>query len=132
MTVRTRGSRPAPRDQTRKASAAEANQKGPSSKGANYLLLVIAAVGSLHVSTMFGLETWRAANSKSEIARLETDIALLERERAGLQAVIDHAGDELYREHLARCRGFVYPDEVRFITMIDGKEPIIPVEPVCK
>ena len=131
MTVRTRGLRTASRDTTRRVPKASTDKKGPSSKGANLILLIISIVGSLHVTSMLGLETWRAATSKSEIARLEADIMVLKREQAGLQAVIDHADDELYREHLARCRGFVYPDEVRFITMIEGNEPVIPAKPIC-
>ena len=131
MTVRTRGLRAAPPEQARGSSKTDAGKRGPQSKGANLLLLVIAIIGSLHVSSMFALETWRAATSKSEIARLQADVRGLEQERASLQAVVDHAGDELYREHLARCKGFVYPDETRFLTMIDGQEPIIPAKPVC-
>jgi len=138
MTVRTRGLRTArdgsrdnPRRNSHRAAGSATDKKGPSSKGANLILLIIAIVGSLHVISMLGLESWRAVTSKSEIARLEGDIALLEREHAGLQAVVDHADDQLYREHLARCRGFVYPDEVRFITMIEGNEPVIPAQPKC-
>ncbi len=91
-------------------------------KGVNLLFLALALVGSLHVSAMLGVEVWRLFTSRQEIARLSADVLALEQEQSALQAVIDHVGDPLYREQLARCLGFVRPGETRYLTSTDRAE----------
>ena len=100
-------------------------------RGVNAILLILALVGSLHVFSMLGVEVWRGATSRSEIARLQADVLALEHNINGLQAVIDHAGDEQYREQLARCQGFVYPDETRYVTLLESPAPQTAPTPFC-
>lgn len=89
---------------------------------------LIGVVGSLHVMVMLGVEVGRYSENSREIARLQGDIAALDRELAGLQAILDHARDQRYREHLARRQGFAYPGERRYFTVspnptADAPEP---------
>ena len=85
--------------------------------GAASLLMILALVGSLHALFMLGVETNRWLYSRGEITRLERDLASIEGEIGELEAVIDHRYDASYRESLARLQGFVYPDEVRYVTV---------------
>ena len=82
-------------------------------------LLLIAVIGCIHVVSMLGVELYRNVVSRQEIMRLSGDIASLQDELASLQAVVDHAGDAQYREQLARCLGFVRPDETRYMTLAE-------------
>ena len=81
---------------------------------------------------MLGVETWRSVVGKQEVVRLQTDIGALQFEMSGLQAVVDHASDDTYREQLARCVGFIYPDETRYVTLLEpGQEPSLS-GPLCQ
>lgn len=123
MTVRTGSRRHGVRTEGRKPRSS-GSDKTPVSGWTNALFLALALVGSVHVLSMLGVETWRTVNSRQEIARLQTDVAALEDQKTTLQAVTERAGDEVYREQLARCRGFVYPDETRYITLAEpGQTP---------
>lgn len=97
-------------------------------KGANLLFLVLAVVGTLHVGAMFGVEIYRAWVGRHEVARLTANITALERERDALLAVIHHADDAVYREQLARCLGFVMPDETRYLNVTGLAEPLASAE----
>lgn len=88
----------------------------------NLLFLSIAIFGSIHTLTMLTIESFRAINSSREIARLSTDVLYLQDEIVELNAIVAHAGDELYLEQLARCMGYAYPDETRYITMLEVKD----------
>jgi hypothetical protein len=88
---------------------------GPA-RGARWLLLLIVSFGSVHVLFMLGVEGLRFARAETAITRLEREVAELEREAAGLGAIIEHGDDERYREQLARRQGYMYPDEVRVVT----------------
>lgn len=90
-------------------------RSGPA-RGARWLLLLIATVGSIHVLFMIGVETVRLVRSEKAIARLEREVATLEREAQGLRSVVEHADDPSYREQLARRQGYMYPDEARVVT----------------
>ena len=87
--------------------------------GAAFLLMVLALVGSLHALVMLSVETNRWLYSRGEIARLERDLTSIESEIGELEAVSDHRYDASYRESLARLQGFVYPDEVRYVTVTE-------------
>ena len=130
MTVRTRSARRRSAPE-RSVPAQQHKQELQSGKWANLLFLTIAVVGCLHVTAMLGLETWRNVVSRSEIVRLSADVRALEFERDGLQAVIAHADDEVYREQLARCLGFIYPNETRYITLTEGENLEMPVGSYC-
>lgn len=117
MTVRSRSARHVV------PPSAPAKPRARAGKGANLLFLALAVLGSMHVSAMFGVEIWRAATGRQQVARLRADVAALEQERAELLAVTQHAGDARYREQLARCLGFVMPDETRYLTMAELTEP---------
>ena len=83
------------------------------------VLLLIAVVGCIHVVSMLGVEIYRNVVSRQEIVRLSGDVEALSGELASLQAVVDHADDAQYREQLARCLGFVRPDETRYMTLAE-------------
>ena len=110
-------------------------QAGPAhhpNRGVNTLFLVLAVVGSLHAVTMLGVEAWRSFAGTQEVARLHQNISVLQYEIDGLQAVVDHAADSTYREQLARCLGFIYPGETRYITLSEpGQEPTLS-GPLCQ
>ncbi len=117
----------------RAGRGAARSQTGPAqrNRGVNMIFLLLAIVGSLHAVTMLGVETWRGFAGAQEVTRLEQDIGALQFEIGGLQAVVDHAADKAYREQLARCLGFIYPDETRFITLLEpGQEPTLS-GPLC-
>ncbi len=104
----------------------------PKNRGVNMLFLLLAAVGSLHAVTMLGVEAWRSFAGRQEVTRLHQDIGALQFEIDGLQAVVDHAADTSYREQLARCLGFIYPDETRVVTLLEpGSAPTLS-GPLCK
>ncbi len=94
----------------RAASASTAN-------GVTRFLVILAILGSIQAIVMLGVEAHRAVEGQRAIARLNIDIAALEVEAAGLAAVVEHADDPVYREQLARRRGFIYPDEVRVVPL---------------
>ena len=83
------------------------------------VLLLIAVIGCIHVVSMLGVELYRNVVSRQEIVRLSGDVEALSGELASLQAVVDHADDAQYREQLARCLGFVRPDETRYMTLAE-------------
>lgn len=85
--------------------------------GVRRFLIALALLGTLQVVVMLGVEAHRAVEGQRAIARLQDDIAELQAEAAGLEAIIEHGSDPVYREQLARRRGFVYPDEVRVVPL---------------
>ena len=56
-----------------------------------------------------------ASSGRDVLQTLESDVAVLDADIAGLEAVIAHAGDLRYREQLARKQGYVYPHETLLI-----------------
>lgn len=86
-------------------------------RGVKRFLVVVALLGSIQVIVMLGVEAHRAVEGQRAIARLQIDIRALEFEAAGLAAIVEHADDPVYREQLARRRGFIYPDEVRVVPL---------------
>lgn len=86
-------------------------------RGATWLFSVIAIAGGLHLLGMIGVEAHRYFYNRGEIIRLEADIAALDEEIADLQAILLNGRDERFREQLARLHGFVYPDEMRLVTV---------------
>lgn len=110
--------RPSANQERRKKERREAAKPAPAvSRGAVFIFMLIGLVGSLQVLVMIGVEVGRYAENVQEISRLKAGIGELEGELAGLQAIVDHRGDERYREHLARRQGFVFPDERGFTTL---------------
>lgn len=105
-----RGEEPAER------RVADRRAPGLAARGAHAVLVGLAVVGCLHVLFLLGVEAVRFVETRTAVVRLRADVATLQDEADGLQQVIDHAGDETYREELARRQGFLYPDEVRAVT----------------
>ena len=87
-----------------------------------FLFTLLAVLGTVHALSMLGVETYRSLSSTAEIARLSADVGALQAEINELSAIAQHADDEVYLTHLARCYGFAYPNEVRFVTLVDVKD----------
>jgi len=108
---------------TRRSQLRRRNPKGSSKERPDRVigtvLLLIAVIGCIHVVSMLGVELYRNVVSRQEIVRLSGDVEALQGELASLQAVVDHADDAQYREQLARCLGFVRPDETRYMTLAE-------------
>ena len=102
-----------------RAKSPQSKRKERPDRVISTVLLLIAVIGCIHVMSMLGVELYRAVTSRQEIARLSGDVEALSGELAGLQAVVDHADDAQYREQLARCLGFVRPDETRYMTLAE-------------
>jgi outer membrane murein-binding lipoprotein Lpp len=100
-------------------------------RGADILVGVLALVGIIHIISMLGVESYRSVMSSREIQRLSSDVAQLEAEVAQLQAVVEYGDTPAYREQLARCAGFIMPDEVRYLTLIEGLERPVPLANPC-
>ncbi|MDQ3460922.1 MAG: hypothetical protein M3498_16765 [Deinococcota bacterium] len=125
MTVRTKqgtkqgakqGAKQDARRRSRRAAKAPMSVT-TTSRAILFVFGLIGVVGSLHAFVMVGVEAFRYAENSREISRLRGDIAELDHELGGLQAILDHARDARYREQLARRQGFAYPDEQRFFTL---------------
>lgn len=84
-------------------------------RGSNLLFLVLAVVGSLHVISMIGIESYRILTNVQGITALDQEIAQLQAEIAAMDAIRLNA-DDSFMEQLARCQSYVYPQELRFIT----------------
>ena len=110
---------PAPPSSAKTPKPSPAQQ---ASRGGNLFFLVLAVIGSLHVGGMLVLEGWRAVTDYRDYGRLSSDVAALEAERDALLAVVEYGDDPVYREALARCLGFVRPDEVRYLSMNDRSD----------
>ncbi|HEX7022857.1 MAG TPA: hypothetical protein VF171_08365 [Trueperaceae bacterium] len=108
--------------EVREPAPAEKDALG-SSFGANTLFLIVAVVGLLHLMVMFSVEAGRLVHATRAISRLEGEMVDIEAERAELEAVIAHRQDEGFREQLARNKGFIYPDERRYITTPARPQP---------
>jgi len=78
---------------------------------------LLALLGSVHVLFMMGLEINRMLETQRAIVELKDDIIGLEREVSSLEAIMQHGDDDLYREELARRQGFIFPDELRVVTL---------------
>lgn len=89
----------------------------PTRNWGSLFFTVLATVGGLHALLMLGLEGGRYLYTQREVARLEADIGLLQGETRALRAVAEHKNDRVFREQLARQRGFIYPDEDRVMTV---------------
>lgn len=98
------------------AGEASNSRSAAPGRGARWLLLVLVAFGSVHLLFMLGVEGLRFVRAEMSIERLEREVAGLEAEARSLEAVIEHADDQSYREQLARRQGYMYPDEVRVVT----------------
>jgi cell division protein FtsB len=66
---------------------------------------------------MIGVESYRAVQSQQAIARLNSEIDHLEQDIQVFNAVIENGDDQQYREQLARRQGFIYPEELRIVTV---------------
>lgn len=102
-----------------RSERAAAPTQPPKPRGTGWSSLfftVIALVGSFHALLMLGVEGGRLIYTNREVARLEADVGTLQAEVKTLQAVVEHRNDPVFREQLARSRGFIYPDETRILT----------------
>lgn len=79
------------------------------------IFMLLAIVGSFHAMSMIGIESYRILTNSAQIEHLNSDIAVIKEEIAALDAVIEHT-DDVYMEQLARCQGFIFPNETRYIT----------------
>jgi hypothetical protein len=119
MSVKTSAQR-----ESRRADRASETRAGqPKAGGFEVLLLLIAVIGGLQLLTLVGLEANRIVRARHEIHQLSNSVAVLQSQNEQLQAVIAHAGDQSYREALARLQGFVYPKEKRYVIAPGKTEP---------
>ncbi len=109
--VGARADRPAVRDR---------RVVGLAARGAHVVLVALALVGCLQALFLFGVEGVRLVETRRSVTRLSSQVQLLQDEADGLQQVIDHAADDGYREDLARRQGFLYPNELRAVTLTPG------------
>lgn len=93
-------------------------------KGVYYLLTFLAIVGSIHVLAMLSIESVRMIERSREIGRLQADVEILAKDIFLLQAINRHGQSEAYLEQLARCSGYIYPDEERFVTILPQGVPL--------
>lgn len=85
-------------------------------RGPHRVLVVIAIIGCLQAFFLLAVEFDRTLVHRREIARLSSEVAVLEAEIEELSQVAAHAADPVYREALARGLGFVYPHEQLIVT----------------
>lgn len=104
----------------------------PRVKGASFLFTLLAVIGSLHALSMLTVESYRALHSSREIRRLSQDVMVLQDDIVALSAITEHADDELYLDQLARCYGFAYPDERRFVTLVEVLDQPATATLLCK
>lgn len=81
------------------------------------LLGVIAVIGIVQVGFLAFVELDRMVRHHEAIAALEADVAKGRAEAAALRAITEHAGDQAFREQLARGQGFLYPTETRVVVL---------------
>ncbi len=81
------------------------------------MLSFIAILGSLHSIVMIGIEVNRIYSRTVMVKHLSSEVNSLENEINNLKAVIDNKNDQAYIEQLARCIGYAYPSESRYVTI---------------
>ena len=115
---------------TKKEAEVDAGGVGVTAMGSSPFLIsaftAIAILGSLHSLSMIGVEVYRIINRTKMINSLETELSGLREEEAGLRAIIENRDDDLYREQLARCIGYAYPNEDRYITINNSLNTTLP------
>jgi len=84
-------------------------------KLSSFVFMLLAIIGSFHAMSMITIETYRILTNASHVESLDADIAVIKQEIASIDAVIAHA-DDAYMEQLARCQGFIFPNETRYFT----------------
>ena len=89
--------------------------------GGSLLLVVLAVIGSFHALTMVGIEGYRAYNTRKALVQLEAEVSTLEYDLNGLELILKHGDDPLYRAQLARNLGYIFPDEKRVITYSEDR-----------
>ncbi len=117
--------------QARAAAQRRRARRAVAARGAHRVLTVLALVGSLHALFLMGVEGWRFVSERRAVVRLQQQVGDLQSQAQGLKQVIDHAGDQHYREDLARRQGFMYPQELRAVTQQPpaAREPSAAAQP---
>lgn len=82
----------------------------------NWIIAVIAIVGSLQLLYLNYVEADRMFVHRREISRLEQEVSDMRAEQQALALIAERADDQVLREQLARKQGFIYPHELRVIT----------------
>ena len=82
----------------------------------NVILIFLTTLNIFQLIYLNLVESDRMLVLNREVPRLEADVTRLQAEEQGLLEVTAHAGDDLYREQLARKLGFIGPDELRVVT----------------
>lgn len=100
-------------------------------RGLELLIGVLLVCGAVHALSMLGVESFRAVMSAREIQRLSQEVAQLELEREQLAAIVEHGSDPAFLEQLARCAGFIRPDELRYVTWLEGLTEPTPLANPC-
>ncbi len=59
------------------------------------------------------------------IKSLESEISGLRAEELALKSVIINKDDDIYHEQLARCIGYAYPNEDKFVTIRNSSQQLI-------
>lgn len=78
---------------------------------------VIALVGLLHVGFLLFVELDRLVRHRAAIATLEAEVAEARAEAEALRQIAERAGDDVFREQLARGQGFLYEGETRVVVL---------------
>ena len=94
----------------------EPQTKAPRRRMPHWVIVLIAAVGTVQLLYLNYVEADRMFVHQREITRLESEVGAMQAERNSLAAIADRAQDEVLREQLARKQGFIFPDELRVIT----------------
>lgn len=98
-------------------AASSGRRLDPPTRRALLVLGVIAAIGIVQIGFLLFVEADRTLRHRTAITHLEQEIDQLQREADELRAVAGRAGDEAFREQLARRQGFLYPDETRVVVL---------------
>lgn len=71
----------------------------------NWMIVIIAAVGTLQLLYLNYVEADRMFVHRREISRLEREVGAMRAEREALALIAERAGDDAFREQLARRQG---------------------------
>lgn len=66
---------------------------------------------------MISVEINRIYSRTTMVKHLSSEISSLDNEIDSLKAIIKNQDDQIYLEQLARCIGYAYPNEDRYITI---------------
>ena len=89
-------------------------------KGHSRILLVMSVVLLLFAVVFFMMLKSGVKSKEAELANLKVQLQDLQEENSELDYLINEADEAELFEHLARERGYVYPDEKIFYNVTPG------------